>query len=186
MRTATLSFGLVGLAMAALAPMAIGQIAVNESSFGGDFNPGLGSPTNITPALGLGVNTITGSVGGIGFSADALDIFRVTLPAGTSISSISLTASNWVSSTPSDLARYELLFAPSNTGARNFLANGTYPLTFNLGNPNDIAFRVGSPRDEFGASSGSFDYVLNLTVVPTPGATAMLGMGALAAARRRR
>ena len=65
-----------------------GALVYNESSFaGGDF-PATGSPNIGT--LGVGVNTITGSVNGAPGSLDFEDTFSVTLPAG-----LVITAGQW-------------------------------------------------------------------------------------------
>ena len=149
-----------------LAAPASSQISFLEA---GDFSGNLSSPTQITPALCTGVNTITGTTfDPILSPLPDTEVFSVTLPSARQITSISIQVSNYVNITPTNSSIFEILFsANGNLGSVLFDGNGNFVLPFTLADPSNIAFRinVGARSGPFGFLFDTFDYTVTITTV---------------------
>lgn len=88
------SLGMALLLGAALGRVQAASLVVAES---GDFSGDLANPTQISPTLVVGTNIIQGYVSGSTFLTDQ-DYFRITLPAGSRVASLSLKVSNYTTS----------------------------------------------------------------------------------------
>ena len=126
-----------------------------------DFSNQEASATLLSPALGLGVNTITGSAApAFGLSQD-LDFFEVDVPAGLLLTEISIAVTNY---TPdgSDLGTFSLI--PTTQGGTAVTNNGTVQIVFSLIDTGSVTFQIASPVDIKTLTFGSFDYIVSLKV----------------------
>ncbi len=157
-------------------------LTFNETSFaGGDF-PGAGFPNVGT--LGVGVNTVTGSVNGSPDQAsftDFEDTFGVTLPAG-----LIITSGQW--------SITSFTFGPGPNGNNNgsvnepvdgskaVSSNGTLPLSnvpYSISGSLNVDIQSASAEEcvfdgdmfECAAGPGGFNYTLQYTVAASPAGT---------------
>jgi hypothetical protein len=135
---------------------------------GADFSGDLGSPSLITPDLDLGLNRVIGTLPtSHGGSRADRDFFRVVLLTGFDISTISLDVSNYVGVPSGYPGGYQIYsYADGNYGWTWVAGDGNFPLSFTLGEPNNIVFQVYGPEEPGQTDAGSFDYTLNINVVP--------------------
>jgi hypothetical protein len=175
----TICLGLLG------ATPSPGAIAVTEA---GDWSSNLSTPYVIPSPLGLGVNTITGTLplSGGPFESIDTDVFRVNNPSGFFVTSITLDISSFISS-PGTRGRLDI-FQPV-IAAVYFGANGRYSLPslpVALSNPSALAFRIYGPND--GSNNGSANYIVSITAtaVPEPISASAVGLVILGFALWRR
>ncbi|MEM9661358.1 MAG: PEP-CTERM sorting domain-containing protein [Planctomycetota bacterium] len=139
--------------------------------------------------LGVGANIVRGTTAPIAMG-DLADAFSFTVPVGLSLQSVVLTAYSTADGGPgtSGIVFYDSLGGSSGLflgGASYGAADvGTDTLFVSTGltdfGPGDLAISV----REFGGPDATWELTLN--VVPAPASAALLGLGGLAAARRRR
>lgn len=181
---------LLTCALAATSSAALGSVTYIETT---DISNNQLAPTLITPALGIGLNTVSGTlpVQPGTFPRPDVDFFRVTLPNTYSISSISIDVTNYVGVTGSGnfggLLMINTVTNAGNTGAAYFYGNSSVSLNFTLADPNNIVLLVSSPNNGFpNFEAGSADYTVNINVIPAPSVFAIAGLFGLGAIRRRR
>lgn len=181
------------LAAAALAVPAQATV-IHDESVDGDLSGAFTAPDTIT--VTSGINTIIGQVGnnGNGGATDGSDgdYFEFTLNPGQSISSF--TVDSYVSSgsfgTGSFLAYSDEGIAVQssdfidgfvlfNSSSGNVLS-GLSPDTGGVLNPGTHTFWVQE------TAAVTIDYQFSFNVVPEPSSLALIGLGAIAATRRRR
>jgi hypothetical protein len=136
--------------------------------------PDLAGNANFPTLLGtldVGVNTVTGSIDGLG-SSDFRDSFGVTLPGELRITSITLNVSNYNASNAITRARdFDPFLISFN---QVFTGNGLLNL-FNgaADGPGNLVYEMFSdPNDFVSPSSASFNYVWSITVESIPSAPA--------------
>ena len=126
-----------------------------------DFSDTPATPTTLTPSLGLGTNTITGSADpGFEFDQDK-DFFEVRVPSGSILTDISVTITDY-GPEGSDLGAISLI--PTTQGKLDIVTNGTFQLPFLLDNKRSVQFLAESPVDIETFSFGSFNYTVFLIV----------------------
>ena len=159
-----------------------GAIAVTEA---GDWSGNLSSPYVVPGSLGLGVNTITGTLPLTRGECDT-DVFQVNNPSGLFVTSITLDISNFTASTG---IRGRLDIFQPVIAAVYFGANGRYSLPslpVALSNPSALAFRIYGPNDN--PNYGSANYIVSITAsaVPEPVSASAVGLVTLGFALWRR
>ena len=186
----------VAAAMVTLSSSAMANLTYDESVSGNleNFPTPLDSPTNLG-TLGLGANTVKGSVGGQvpGFGVNGIDVFHVTTPAG-SLLSLQLDISKY-SPAPSggpgtipNLSAY--CFVPSGgvDATVGGPSSGTYTGSFGpFSQATGITVYIEPPErlsqpGNTGAVTGygAGDYLLTMTVtVPEPATLTLLALGAI-------
>lgn len=181
---------LFACALAATSSAAMATVTYIETT---DLSNQQLSPSLITPALGIGLNTISGTLpvqpGSI--PRPDHDFFRVTLPNTYSISSISIDVTNFVGiSGPGNNGSLLMVNTVTNAGVTGIVYlynNNSYSLTFTLADPNNIVLAVTPPSNSFpNNQAGSLDYTVNINVVPAPSMLAFAGLCGVGALYRRR
>ena len=180
-------------------------IAFTEES---DFSDLLTDPSIIPGSLGIGVNTVIGSLPSpilpksfhsrvIVFSDPDTDFIYINNPSFLSVNSITIKISNFIG-TQTDLTgglgRIELLeesISRKNTRAdaangQNISADGEYSLVPSVSNASQFKFRFVGPSDPLTREVGSMNYVLTLNVVPEPSSALLFTSLAITAVFRRR
>jgi len=145
------------------------------------------------PTFGLGLNTISGSVDHL--AGDDADAFLISLPAGASLSTISLAISNLTLEAGS-VAEWGVNWltspGPVSAGGFNTTANSTVwplsatsPVTLGMSE-----FTLTAGANSTGglpfANFSSYTYQWQFTVVPEPAAIGLLTLGCLLVAGPRR
>jgi hypothetical protein len=158
--------GILGACCALLAGFALAETTPENYIEQSDFSGILAAPTLLSPALGIGENSVQGSVSP-GASPD-IDYFRVQLPADAKITGIFLSISNYNGMMFSSLD----LIGSGNDGKIMLLGNGVRlsMLGMTIANPDQLIFQLPDPNF---ATSLSFDYTLYIQVESTalPGPT---------------
>jgi hypothetical protein len=136
-----------------------GAIAVTET---GDWSGNLSTPYIIPTPLGLGINTISGTLPLVG-SFDT-DVIQVNNPSGFSIASIQLSVTSF--SAPSIYSRGRLSIFQPTSATVLFDANGNYTLPATFSSPPSLLdFRLLGPN---GDGNGSANYMISITATPVP------------------
>ncbi|MEM1184646.1 MAG: hypothetical protein AAGI53_06540 [Planctomycetota bacterium] len=175
--------------VALVACTAAGQTVLWDESVDGDLG-GLntdGSPTFVG-ILNVGANLVSGTTAPIA-AGDLNDAFSYTVAAGTTLESVILTFYTPATGGTSGIVYYDTLGGDS-TGS--FLGGASYggadvgsdTLFGSLGLDSLGAGDYTTSVREFGGPDAS--WTLEFNVVPTPGAATVLGLGGIAAMRRRR
>ncbi len=180
------------VAVAGLAGSAAAQTVVWDEGVDGNLSNDPTAPTNLG-ALGAGANIVRGSTLGPGTPpSDGFDVFRIDIAAGFSITDIILSAYspaaggtsgfNFSTGAAASIPGASIIFGPgwggSNVGQDLLDVSIGGPIS-SLG-PGTYFMEI----REFGGPQA--DWELTFNVVPAPGAMALLGLGGLAATRRRR
>jgi hypothetical protein len=138
-----------------------GAINVTETS---DWSANLSSPYVIPTPLGLGINTISGTLPLDGFGAIDCDVIQVNNPSGFSIASIQLSVTSF--SAPSIYSRGRLSIFQPTSAAVLFDANANYTLPATFSSPPSLLdFRLLGPS---GDGDGSANYMISITATPVP------------------
>lgn len=151
-------------------------ISYTETS---DFSGNLGSPFAIPGSLGIGANTITGSLPVELGSSDG-DVFSVDNSSFLSISSISISISNFIGTTtdPSNgFGLFEILLP--NSGSELINGNGFFLLSATINDVSQLQFRLFGPEDFMNMEYGSMDYTVTINAVPEPSSALLTGAFAL-------
>jgi hypothetical protein len=179
------------LSLALCAGLASGQNILWDETVDGDLsNFGL-TPSN-GGTLAAGANLVRGSTGpGSGLTGDeGYDILTFNVAAGFTVTSIVLNA--YDPSGTTSTSGFVLFSGNQGTDSLNPFLGGVSWGTANVGaellssissgplGPGDYTFEV----REFGGPRSTWEIQIN--AIPAPGAMALLGIGGLAATRRRR
>jgi len=165
----------VALAITAIPNRAHGIITFTETD---DFSGNLGSPFIIPEALGIGANTITGSLPSDmldPFATADRDVFHVNNSSGLTVSSITVDITNFVGTTT------EPLFHPGGLrledpgfDQESVFENGQFSLVATPADASVFEFRFAGPEDITNSEAGSMDYVVTINAVPEPSQTGIL------------
>jgi hypothetical protein len=153
----------VSAVLTALTAGAAPALVVESADFSGDPE----NPTVVSPALEVGTNVISGSVSLLTWVTDQ-DYFRVVLTPNTRLASATVVITDYSSTDPLPTAgSFQLLpETDGNSGVVNVAGNGVLPMSITVGNPNNLVFHAFPPVTiEYGSIS-SYDYELQLVVVP--------------------
>lgn len=151
-----------------------------------NFSPNLGFPYIVPGTLGIGNNTITGSLQVDEFFAD-VDVFHVNNFNEYLVQSITVDVSNFVGTTTNPMESPGALRLES-PGFRNIAVwnNGQFELLTAPSNAPIFEFRFIGPEDFFigpedflNFEVGGMDYIVTIVAVPEPSVIALL-FGALA------
>jgi len=198
----------LGIAVAATLFAAPASAAVISYTEGSDLSGASASPTALG-ALGIGTNTITGSIScASGCSTgDFADYFNVTLAAGQKITSITVALSNFSQSNGAigivDANGQAIAPIAFSTNINNGNTPGTLTLfTGSAAGPGTQGFHLGITGGGSSSRALDFDYEVDIMVAdasvigpngdgqaaPEPATLALLGAGlfGLAATRRRK
>ena len=170
----------------------------------GDWSDSHLAPTEISEPLGLGFNTLSGSIGQVPFDSDS---FIIRNPFGLQIDSIMVSISNltWPIYPEGEpivsLLPGVIVVAPNHVGLVPW-EDGTFPLTTDYTGSGDLVladesallFSIFMDENPAIALSGGFDYELQITTsapevagsVPEPSAALLGALGGFALLRRRR
>lgn len=136
--------------------------------------------------LGVGLNSISGTLNGAPTIGDLSDLFAVTLPTGLVIIAGQVTVTNFHYG--AGAIQTALPFTDPVGGTQTFLANGVYLLTLNLPFTalfETMSFAANGPFSENSGPTvyfaGGYDYTIEYTVidsaVPEPSAAGLIGLG---------
>jgi hypothetical protein len=184
------------VAVAGIAAAAAGQTVVWDEGVDGNLSNDPNAPTDLG-TLGAGGNIVRGSTLGAGTPpSDGFDVFQINIAAGFSITDIILSAYSPAGATATSGFNFSTGSAASN------LPIGSPDLIFGPGwgaanvGQDLLDVAVGGPVASLGPGTYFMeirefggplaDWELTFNVVPAPGAMALLGLGGLAATRRRR
>lgn len=144
-----------------------------------NFSPNLGFPYIVPGTLGIGNNTITGSLQVDEFFAD-VDVFHVNNFNEYLVQSITVDVSNFVGTTTNPMESPGALRLES-PGFRNIAVwnNGQFELLTAPSNAPIFEFRFIGPEDFMNFEVGGLDYIVTIVAVPEPSVIALL-FGALA------
>jgi hypothetical protein len=167
----------VGLTIVSFPGGANAAITFTETS---DFSGNLGSPFIIPDPLGLGANTITGSLPIDFVGMEDADVFHANNPNGFTVSSITVDILNFVGTTtnPGDGGGALRLEDPG-FDQKYVLGSGQFSLVPSPSNASVFEFRFFGPSDFFNSEAGSMDYLVTLNAVPEPSSVLLLVLGAL-------
>jgi len=152
----------------------IGTIAAWASPFavteGVDFSNNIFSPSNLAVTLGIGTNTISGTVfrGGL-LTGDVLDAMQFTKLASESISSIRITTSGYHGS----IVPGSLIVLGAVLGATTVRGNGAFNVALTPGTGNTVTLFLVPPL----VAAGGFNYKLEIVGTPEPATLAMFTLG---------
>lgn len=133
-----------------------------------------------------------------GLNGSVFDVLYISNNSGATVGSIakfSLVGSSWVAngvSASTGFGGFGLAAAANGTGADLFLTSGNGATAANTvrklvdANGWNAAISLGSATTVYTAPAGTTLKGIDFTPVPAPGAVALLGLGGLAASRRRR
>ncbi len=179
----------VGLVIGSFPEGANAAITFTETN---DFDSNLNSPSIVPEPLGIGVNTVTGSLPAtlFGFIDSDTDAFRVDNPNGLTVTAITVTVSNFVGTLNNPRSGSGVLRLESPGFDQAIIRdNGQFPLVPTQSNASAFLFRFGGPLDSNDFSNreaGNMDYVVTLNAVPEPSTGLLFGAFALGAALLRR
>lgn len=160
-----------------LSPRALAGFNVVETT---DWSGNLGSPFLVPEPLGVGVNTLVGTLPlpSNGQFGD-VDVFQIDNPAGLMLGGfVNLEISDFVAGGGLGLARLELLLPSS--GSVNFSGDGSFAFVPNVVDLSSLRFRISAPSNT-DAAPGSASYTVTITAIPEPSTLGLLLVGALAA-----
>lgn len=184
MRTAAVSM------FCAMAVSAAAHADVINYAEPADLSGFISAPTPL-PMFDIGVNTVSGHLDH--HAGDNSDAFLISLPSGASLSSVTLTISNFT--LQDAIGNWGAVFDTGATATAgdglNSSGNLTFPISFvKPGSLSCFMFAsTAGAADSAGTPFGAFsayDYTWSFTVVPAPGAAGLLGLAGFAATRRRR
>ena len=173
---ATVIFTLFGLCFTG-ARTAHAAISLTET---GDFSNNAASPFIVPQPLGIGVNTISGSLPPPTDSRYLdYDYFTIRNPVGHLVAAVNLTISSYGG--PAGASGVLEIFS-LNPNTLSFSSNGTFSLPVTLINSSDLTFRLSGLA--YNSSSfpyapytgGSSNYTLSV-VVPEPSSTLLIALG---------
>ena len=158
-------------------------IALTET---GDFSNNAASPFIVPESLGVGMNTISGSLPppASTFYLD-YDYFTIRNPVGHLVAAVNLTISNYGG--PAGASGVLEIFS-LNPNTLSFSSNGTFSLPVTLINSSDLTFRLSGlaySEGMFPRQGGTSNYTLSV-VVPEPSSALFIGLGIAGAALSRR
>ena len=183
---------IAALSLALCAGLASAQTILWDEAVNGTLSGDPTAPTNLG-TLGAGASIVRGSTLGSATPPSAgYDVFRIEVAAGFSITDIILSAYspatggtsgfNFSTGAAASQPGSTVLFGPgwggSNVGQD--LLDSAFPAPIASVGPGVYFMEV----REFGGPLATWELTFN--VVPAPGALALLGLGGLAATRRRR
>ena len=152
-----------------------------------DLSNSIGTPTPLGP-VSLGVNTVDGSVSGsalfnpvtleVDWTGDFLDAFEYVVPGGLSVSGIEVLISNFASTAFSVFG--EVANTSGGVDTPFWSADTTYPNILTGGTPlgsgtHNLGLQIADTCP--GCSGGetlSYDWTVNITVVPEPSSMMLL------------
>jgi hypothetical protein len=151
-----------------------------------DFSGNLGSPFILPESLGLGANTITGTLPE-DFGQEDVDVFYVNNPSQLSVSSITVDISSFVGTLTDPSSGFGgLRLEAPGFKQETVNGNGTFSLPPSVSNATQFQFRFFGPSDITNMEAGSMNYQVTLNAVPEPSSALLFGTFALAAALGRR
>jgi hypothetical protein len=185
MKKATKALALAGgIIISSFGGTADAAITFTETT---DMSGNLGSPYILGELLGLGTNTITGSLPN-SFTLVDCDVFHVNNPGGLVVTSITVTITDFVGTTASPAnGTGDLRLEDPGFDVQRTLGNGQYSLVPSSSDAPVFEFRFFGPQDSLNNEIGSMNYVVTINAIPEPSAPALvLGALGLGVVRRQR